>query len=383
MQNCWQPSPRLRLSRLYHPDLSDEHPAFQDLPAKEQRLVVALHDQYDRWSHKLYFKHGLSGRLIAALNGYDFADKLASCMMVPNRYSERFPFARCGLDWFCDFCAYLKGQDLLKKYGNAWKENAWYQLVLSLKTGLSLEDPNWDDMGYVWEAMETIIKRLKDRHLAQGYVGWREIKVHDFWPSLVCTPHIHVLLRCDDEPDLAVVADVVAEIWATWRPRPDSYVRFSPAGWYLNCLRNTRLRSVPDLFLESVKTEAHFYDLLTYVKPIDLLGPYDRGYRAAQAAGQLEEFHQEVREFFRSLPMEAAEYQERWDAKIRKARWMLVTRRRFLYGGCCHGASNHPLGLKEAVRRTQEHQEAIRAKVSKAREAEARCREADDNEPVD
>ena len=378
-QDCWQPGPRLRLSRLYHPDISPDHPAFRDLPAKEQHLVTALHKQYERWSHRPYFKRGLSDRLIAALNGYDRAGRLATCMMEASRYSNRNPLARCGLEWFCEFCAYLRGQDILKKYGSAWQQNAWYELVLSLKTGLCLADPNRDDMGYVWEAMKAIVRRLKDQHLAQGYVGWREIKVHDFWPSLVCTPHMHVLLRCDVEPDPAVVAEVVAEIWATWRPRPE-YALFSPAGWYLNCLNNTRLRSMPDLFLQAMKSEAHFYELLAYVKHIDLLGPYDRGYRAAQAAGKLEEFHQEVREFFKSLPMETAEYQEWSDKRTGKPGLKLVSCRRFLYGGNCHGSAGHPLGLEEAVRRSPEHQEAIREKVAKAREDEAHRRETDENQ---
>jgi hypothetical protein len=200
-----------------------------------------------------------------------------------------------------------------------------------------------------------------------------------------------------------------------------------------------------------VQSEAHFHQLLQYVKPIDLLGPYDRGYRAAKADGKVELLHREVREFFDALTIETTEYQggdfkkslmnaleknipkplwkavrKRWEdilveivtkpvteplskvlteaitktlkkplAKplkeaitkaahvVQQRKVMLVTRRRFLYGGNCHGSSKHPLGLKEAVRRTQAHQEAIRERVSMAREAEAHCREVADSQPME
>ncbi|MCX6923478.1 MAG: hypothetical protein NT154_09765, partial [Verrucomicrobia bacterium] len=332
--------------------------------------------------HKLYFKQGLSGRLIAALNGYDWANKLADCMMIPNPYSKHFPFNRCNLDWFCEFCAYLKGQDLLKKYAGAWEPEAWHEMVISLVTGVCLADPERDDIGDVYDAMEAIIKRLKEEKHMQGYVGWLEIKVHSFWPSVLCTPHIHVLLRCDQPPDREVFERVIAEEWATWTPRAEPGL-FNPQGWYLKLLRNTRLLSVPDLFLEPVKSEAHFYEVLHYIKPIDLFEPYHSGYQAARAAGQLERFHEEVRDFFYSLLAETTRFQQRWDNKTEQYKSMTVTRRRFLYGGNCHGSSSYPLGLKVAVRRTHEHQEAIRAKVELAKEVEERCRQAAESQPVE
>ena len=151
----------------------------------------------------------------------------------------------------------------------------------------------------------------------------------------------------------------------------------------MKMLRNIRLIATPDLFLEPFKSEAHFYETISYIKPIELFAPYHRSYHAAKAAGRVEAFHQEVREFFYALPKEAADYQLRRDRKTGKHRWMLVTRRRFLYGGNCHGSSAHPLGLKPAVRGTEAHKEAIREKVSAAREAEARCREDEDNPPME
>src|SRR5690349_2869614 len=92
-----QHTPSRWLSSLYHPSMSPDHPSFSKIPPREQELVKALYRQYERWNHKLYFKRDLSGRLIAALNGYDFADKLASCMIIPNRFTKNASLSRCGL----------------------------------------------------------------------------------------------------------------------------------------------------------------------------------------------------------------------------------------------------------------------------------------------
>jgi hypothetical protein len=378
--HLWRPCPQMLLSQLYHPAVSEQHPSFDKLPAKERELVAALHRQYDRWSHKLYFKHGLPGRLIAALNDFDWANKVASCMMIPNPYSKSFPFNRCNLDWWCEFCAYLKGQDLLKKYADAWEPDAWYEMVISLSVPLSPADPDHDSMNDAWDAMEAILKRLKEENHMQGYVGWLEIKVHSFWPCARCTPHIHVLLRCDHQPDLAVFTEITNEVWGKWRPCPEPDLF---GDWYKKLCRDTALLAIPDLFLEPVKSEAHFYELLQYIKPIDLFGPYHRGYHEARAAGQVEQFHQEVRGFFNSLPMETTNIQKRWDKKAKRCRPMLVTRRRFLYAGNCHGSSSCPLGLEMALRRTQEHQEAIRTKVEMAKEAEEKRRQAGESQPFE
>lgn len=66
---------------------------------------------------------------------------------------------------------------------------------------------------------------------------------------------------------------------------------------------------------------------------------------------------------------------------VQRRKLKLVTRRRFLYGGNCHGSAGEPLGLAEDVRRTKEHQDAIRAKVALAKEAEERSREAAECQP--
>ncbi len=426
MLERWQPDPALMLSWLNHPTISKDHRSFHDIPVHEQQLVSALQDQYERWSHKPYFRHHLSDRLIAALNGYGFTAKLADCMMKSNAYTKGDKLGRCGLDWFCEFCAYLKGQDLLKKYAGAWVSGGWYEMVISLKTGVCPADPEHDSIRDVLDAMVAAIKRLQQRQLTLGYVAWLEIKVHQFYPHLIVTPHIHVLLRCDCPPDLRVFGMLIADEWI-----------------------GRGLESWLDPWIEPVDTEAHFHEILDYIKPIDLYGPYERDYRAARADGKIELLHREVRLFFESLMVETTEYQwadfddackralkktlpksawkpirKRWDEilaqivgkpgtvplsrviaraitktldfklsralrnKISEAslivqrrKLKLVTRRRFLYGGNCHGSAGEPLGLAEDVRRTKEHQDAIRAKVALAKEAEERSREAAECQP--
>ena len=348
--DLWQPSEERVLSSQYHPAISADHPAFAKLPAEAQAQAIALHKQDERWSHKRYFKGGLSRRLIAALNGYHFAGKVADCMMKKNPHAGK-QLKRCMQDWFCEYCAYLRGQDMLKKYTYSWAEGKWFELVLSLAVGICPADPEHDYMADVLDAMEAIVKRLQAEKRMEGYVAWFEIKVHQFYPFLVVTPHIHVLLRCDCPPDAQAMNVVVATEWL-----------------------QRRLEAVPDLFIAPVKSEAHFYELLSYIKPSDIFGPYDRGYRAARADGRLDVFHQEVREFFMALRIETSFWQEKYIQRIRAPKLFMVTRRRFFYGGTCHGSAGEPLGLKEADRRTKAHQNAVRELVEIAREVEEATR---------
>jgi hypothetical protein len=169
--NLWQPCPELRLSRLKHTAICKNSPAFHELPAEEQQLVAALEDQFERWSHKPYFRHGLSGRIIAALNGYNFTAKLADCMMKSNPYTEHDGLGRCGLDWFCEFDAYLKGQDLLKKYAGAWEPGAWFEMVISLKAGVCLADPEHDAIREVHDAILSPSSLKKNHSRPTGLIG--------------------------------------------------------------------------------------------------------------------------------------------------------------------------------------------------------------------
>ena len=342
----WQPNEQLILDTLNHSTVSPDHPAFAKLPDEAQTKVIALHKQYERWSHKRYFKQDLSGRLIASLNGYHFADKLAECMMHPNPYAKN-QLKRCYQDWFCEFCAYLKSQDMLKKYAGAWTDGEWFELALSLAFGVCPADPEHDYIGDVLDAMEAVVKRLKEEGHMKNFVAWFEIKVHQFYPHLIVTPHIHVIMKSDCPPDTDAFGVVVKSEWL-----------------------QRRLEAIPDLFILPVKSEAHFYELLQYIKPIDLLGPYNNGYRVARDAGRLDVFHQEVRECFMALRIETSVWQEKWIDRIRAPKPFLVTRRRFFYGGTCHGSSGQPLGMKLVERRTKQHQNAVRERVAMAKEVE-------------
>ena len=185
-QARWQPDPALLLARMYHPAICEGTPAFDAIPPKVQELVRALHNQHQRWSHKPYFWYGLSDRLIAALNGYRFAAKLADCMMKRNRYADHGALGLCDLDWFCSFCAYLKGQDLLKKYADAWETGGWFSMVLSLDKGVCPADPEHNTIREVYDAMEAILKRLQKRNLMLGYVAWRS-------RSIYCSMIVHAV----------------------------------------------------------------------------------------------------------------------------------------------------------------------------------------------
>jgi hypothetical protein len=144
---------------------------------------------------------------------------------------------------------------------------------------------------------------------------------------------------------------------------------------------------MPDPYLYPIRTEAHFYRCLEYVKPIDFRSPYASGFRLAKATNEVEEFHQEVRDFFEAYFVETTVYQKRWSKNLRAHYLADVTRCPYFYFGDCHGAAGNTIGVDKDTRRTPEHQEFIRARRMEAQEREAVDREgadlADDDELVD
>ena len=198
----------------------------------------------------------------------------------------------------------------------------------------------------IWDTMRSCIKDFAPS--VDGVVGWEELAVYQFWPDVLLTPHVHVLLRSLEEPDVSLLARIIVEHW-----------------------RREKLTGMPDPQLAPVKSESHFYECLQYVKPVDLLRAYDTGYGKAKAEGQLEEFHQEVREFFDGYAEQTSVYQDRWSRKLRAHFSCAVTRCPYFYFGDCHGAAGSPVGIDEKARRTPEHQEFIRARKRSAQEKEA------------
>jgi hypothetical protein len=132
------------------------------LPQTSYDLLTRLRKQSERWGHKPYFKANVIDRRIALLNGYHRADRLLDCAMTSNRFNPELPYSVCKLSWFCPYCAYLKGQDLLKKYGPAWATGKWHWLVFSLRGGICVANPAHDSLKEIWSAMRACVQRLNE-----------------------------------------------------------------------------------------------------------------------------------------------------------------------------------------------------------------------------
>jgi len=352
------------LSRLYHPGLSTDHRLFDSLPAPQQQLLRALERQSERWRHKPYFRDNLFDRRIALLNGYHKSQRLVNCMMSRSPYTNSKSLARCNLRE-CPFCTYIKGQDMLKKYLPAWEPGVWHELVFSIRGGVPLStlSLSGESLAEIWDTMRSCIREFAPS--CEGIIGWEELAVYEFWPAVRLTPHLQVLVRSIEEPDVCLLAGIIAEDW-----------------------RRKKLTCMPDPQLSPIKSEAHFYECLEYVKPVELLSAYDTGYRNAKSTGQLEEFHQEVREFFDAYAEQTSVYQDRWSLKLRAYFSCAVTRCPYIYFGDCHGAAGNPVGLDKETRRTPEHQEFIRARKQEAQQKEAAdaeqaAHEQHHSEPID
>ena len=272
MSDIWTPSPELRKDLLYHPDLSCRHEHFRILPDEDQDLLGRLERQSERWLHKPYFKANLQDRRIAVLNGYHRSTRLLDCMMVKNKFTHTRYLNRCKLAWFCPFCAYLKGQDQLQKYGPAWDDGLWHWMVFSIRGGIEVADPDRDRLSEVWDAMKRCRSKERLEEVFEGYQGhlaWEELAVYRFWPRLLWTPHLNILVRSSTEPDRKRFERIVDEEW----------YRQDPSGEHPS---SERLRSRPNVFVQRPNSEAHFQELLGYVKPIDLLTPYNSGFEQAK-----------------------------------------------------------------------------------------------------
>ena len=159
--SIYAPSPEFILGSLNHAEVTSDHPYFDCIPVAKRDLITALEKQSRRWSKKPYFRDNLQGRRIAVLNDYSKSATLSDCMMIKRSRLAK-DYKRCMLDWFCEFCAYLKGQELLKKYACAWTPQGWYHMVFSLQLPIDLADPDRDGIEDVFDAMLDILKKLKE-----------------------------------------------------------------------------------------------------------------------------------------------------------------------------------------------------------------------------
>lgn len=353
MSELWTPSSELRQDLLFHPALSSRNPSFTILPDASQVLLAQLEKQSQRWGHKPYFKANVSDRRIALVNGYHKAKRLLDCAMIQDKFTDQ-PYGRCKLPWFCPYCGYLRGQDLLKKYGPAWKPGQWHWLVFSLRGGVCVANPDHYTLAEVWDAMRACIKRLDEVFPGyEGHVAWEELAIYCFWPSLVWTPHVNVLIKSTTEPDCAKFNQIVRQEW--------KYKEFQES-------ERVQMCAPPDAVFAVPNSEAHFYEILQYVKPIDLMTAYESGHRQASEQGRLVEFHQEVRSFFEAYQNESFIYQDR---KIRgKPVVLRIERNHYYAGGTCHGSARLPVGIPKHIRWTEDHQDAIRERVAEAQKDE-------------
>jgi hypothetical protein len=257
---------------------------------------------------------------------------------------------------------------MLKKYGPAWEPDVWYQLVLSVRGGVPLSVFGGPNLAQVWDAMRDCIREFSGS--CEGIVGWEELAVYRFWPQVLPTPYVNALIRCCGEPDLRLLAGIIEEQFRRHR-------LFNAKQW-----KQGSLMWMPDPYLCPIKSEAHYYECLEYVKPIDFLSPYVSGFRLAKATNQVEEFHQEVRDFFEAYFVETTVHQKRWSKKLRAYYSADVTRCPYFYFGDCHGAAGNSIAIDKGTRRSPEHQELIRARKLEAQEKEANDDEGADD-PVD
>jgi hypothetical protein len=337
-------SREILLSHCYHPELHSEHKDFAQLPVHAQWALNKLEQQSARWCHKPYFQSrgGLPNTRIAILNGYYRTDRLLNCMMERNKYGTGY--GRCGLA-MCPFCQYLKGQAMLKKYGLAWHPQRWHWLVISIEGFANLSRCQAEQIVDVWEAIRCGVKAWKDT--VDGVTCWEELSVYSFVPDVLVTPHVNLLICTPGELDLDSLRGAVAGAW-----------------------KARKLTVQPDIEPRRPKSEAHFYEMLQYFKPIDLLTPYNSGFWTARDTGDRERLHEGVRLFFEGYAEAVTEYRKIYQNKLRRKVICLIARTPNHYFGKCHGSAKTPLGMRKEERDTKEHQELMKTLKLNAKEDE-------------
>ena len=356
-KEVWMPADEIVLAQSYHPALHSGHPAFGRLPVDAQWALAALEKQNARWEHKPYFKTrgGLENTRIAILNDYHKTERLLNCMMVPNQYSAYTPFGRCGLP-ACPFCQYLRGQNNLKKFAPAWEQDCCFWLVFSIRGNVNLWDCNAADVVRVWDTIRTCLKRWKVS--LDGCAAWEELAVYTFLPDLLCTPHVNTMVFKSGSLDLDLLSQIIVEEWSA-----------------------SGLSVLPDIKIEAFKSEAHFHRSLEYVKPIDLLTPYNTAFQSARHTGDVERLHEAVRHFLDGYAEIISEYRHFTNSALGTYDLRPYARIAHFSYGRCHGSAGKPIGTSAQERRTREHQELINTLKLNAREDEMGQAPAEENHP--
>jgi len=159
--DIWCPSPELIQSLLPHSSLHPGHPLFELLPARSRSLLQRLEVQSRRWSAKKCFKDGVPSRRIMLLNDFHESDRLVSCLMVPmpRRRRNSTQMKPCGLIRFCPFCAYRRGEDLMRRYARSWRDGTLHHLTLSLSGDVAFVPGNDAAVPLIWDCMRIALSR--------------------------------------------------------------------------------------------------------------------------------------------------------------------------------------------------------------------------------
>lgn len=344
--DVWCATPELVQALLHHPSVDCSHPLFEYLPWSSQRLLAFQRDQSESWYHKPYFRDDVRQRRISFLNGFHQADRLASCMMTKITISRtgRTKWKPCRLPRFCGYCAYIRGQQTLKRYAYGWVPDAWHHLTFSLSEQIPLVPGYEQVLVHILDAMRIIIREIM-RTCCTGMFGFEELSVKSFFPGVIIGPHVHTVFHSERGLDESEVRKVVTQLWRPLNRELSPWFHFPE----------------PDIQLAGNLNSPHFLSCCRYEKAMDFETPYNSGYFAAEASDQLERLHQNVQELFQGYELAFSVARLRRKKRGGQKYWMEAIRNASFCGGDCHGASKRCVATPRSIRGTNDHQQRVRA----------------------